>query len=165
MSNTRYSVLMSPQAPGQPQDRKQMRGITSVGQVRPGVDPAGRTELVHRTDTSTLFTKIGGNHLLYSAESWVRIILRLETAGPVAVSTREAVPPVLSGRGILLGVDDVTIVMAKGQRLFYSAEAVNRVRFIVEPIPWGESVLHASRLGFDRVVKALSPLQRIGRRG
>jgi hypothetical protein len=155
---------MSPPAPPPEPSQRQMRGITNVGQVRPGQDPRGRVEHIHNTDTFTLFTKIGGNHLVYSAEGWVRVVLRLETAGPVAVSTRQDVPPVLSGKGILLGVDDITLVLSKGQRLFYSAEAVNRVRFVVEPIPWGESLLFASRRGFDRVVDALSPLQRMIKR-
>ena len=159
----RYGVPMSPAEAQAAASERQSRGIAKVGDIRPGVDPNGRTERSHNTDTFTLFTKIGGNHLLYSAEGWVRAILRLETAGPVAVSTRQDVPPVLSGKGILLGIDDVTIVLSKGQRLFYSAEAINRVRFILEPIPWGESLLFASRRGFDRVVDALSPLKRIGK--
>ena len=44
------------------------------------------------TEISTYFTaRIGTSELLYSAEDWVEITLRLETAGPVAVSTRQEI--------------------------------------------------------------------------
>lgn len=95
-----------------------------------------------RTEISTYFTKVGGNQLLYQAEGWVKIRLMLETAGPVAVGSRDDVSPVLSGKGILLPTDvEITFPMQKGNRIFITAVAVNRVRFIIEPIPLGEQLL------------------------
>jgi hypothetical protein len=94
-----------------------------------------------RTEISTYFTKPGGDFLLYQAESWVRLRLMLETAGPVAVGSRDQVSPVLSGKGILLPRDvEITFPLSKGNRIFITAGAVNRVRFIIEPIPWADQV-------------------------
>lgn len=92
-----------------------------------------------RTEISTYFTKIGGNHLLYQAEGWVGLRIMLETAGPVAIGTRDDVEPVLSGKGITLVRDvEVAFPLAKGNRVFITAGAVNRVRLIIEPVPWAE---------------------------
>jgi hypothetical protein len=92
----------------------------------------------HRdTELWTLTTQVfGESQLFITAESWIQVRLRLQTAGPVAVSTREDIVPVLSGRGALLEDDEDTVfVMQKGDRLFYACQAVNRVRVIIEPIP------------------------------
>ena len=140
----------------------QTKQVTKVGQVRPGVDPNGAPDVTSRTETYTLFTQIGGNRLLYSAESWVRVNLRLETAGPVAVSTREVVTPTLSGKGILLGADEVEFILPKGSRLIYTADSVNRVRFIIEPVPWLEQLYRTVDVGFSRLIAGLSPLQVLG---
>lgn len=109
------------------------------------VKPLGTPEVpaaAGRTEISTYFTKVGGNNLLYQAEGWVRIRLMLETAGPVAVGSRDDVSPVLSGKGILLPTDvEITFPMQKGNRIFITASAVNRVRFIIEPIPLGDQIL------------------------
>ena len=85
------------------------------------------------TDMRTLFTEIGGSIPFYTAESWVKVKLRLETAGPVAVSTRSEIEPVLGGNGALLNDVDTVFVLSKGDMLYYTAQAVNRVRFITEP--------------------------------
>jgi hypothetical protein len=98
-----------------------------------------------RTDIYTYFTSPNGqSELLYSGESWVRIFLFLETAGPVSVGTRESVTPVLSGKGILIPSDgrQLEFVIPKGNRIFIAAESINRVKFIVEPIPWQEQILY-----------------------
>lgn len=164
--HNRFRVPMTALAPVQrPAIDRNQSPKTGIGTVKPGIIPGSvNQDQTYSTDIYTLFTKIGGSNLLYTAQSWVRVILRLETAGPVSVSTRESIPPVLSGRGVLLDDNDLEFALAKGNRLYYSAEAVNRVRFVVEPIPWGESILRSSRLGFDRIVKSLSPLSRIGKR-
>jgi len=104
------------------------------------------------TDIYTYFTlPTGQNELLYSAEAWVKISLVLETAGPVAVSTRESVIPVLSGKGILLDPSGVPSVFSipKGNRVFISSESVNRVKVFVEPIPWLEQILFHVENGFS----------------
>jgi hypothetical protein len=95
-----------------------------------------------RTDHYVIPTvEIGVSQLFYTADQWVRINLMLETAGPVAVSTRANIVPVLSGKGRLLTTDvPLEFVLPKGSRLYYAAENINRLAFTVEPIPWGEQL-------------------------
>lgn len=105
------------------------------------------------TDIFTYFTVpaiTNRSELLYSAEEWVRIELVLETAGPVAVSTRQSVTPVLSGKGVLLEPDGepLKFIMPRGDRLFIAAESVNRVKVIIEPIPWLEQIYQTLTQGF-----------------
>ena len=111
------------------------------------------------TEIYTYFTiPDGRTKLLYSAENWVRIELQLETAGPVAVSTRQDVSPVLSGKGILLPPTldlSIDFVLPKGDRVFIVAEAVNRVKFIVEPIAWQEQILR----GVGQIVDAIKGIR------
>jgi len=105
----------------------------------------------------TYFTnRFGQTNLLYSADQWVRITLRLETAGPVTVGVEQELRPVLSGKGILLPVaDNFTFVLPRGDRLFIAAENTNRVNVLVEPIPWLEQILKTLDNGFSQVTKAL----------
>lgn len=109
-----------------------------------------------RTEVSTFFTKGTGDQLLYQAEGWVRLRLMLETAGPVAVGSRDQVSPPLSGKGILLPVNvEITFPVTKGNRIFIASTSVNRVRFIIEPIPWMEQLV--------TMVGSLLSLRRKGR--
>lgn len=105
------------------------------------------------TEINTYFTRPNGrSELVYSAESWVRIKLQLETAGPVAVGTRQEITPVLSGKGILLPTTGTTLtefIMPKGDRLFIASESINRVKYITEPIPWLEQMLYQIEQGFS----------------
>lgn len=115
------------------------------------------------TDIYTYFTKpTGESELLYSAESWVKIELALETAGPVSVGTRESVVPVLSGKGILLESDGepIEFVMPRGNRLFIASESINRVKVIIEPIPWFEQLLMQIEQGFGGLKGILSAVLR-----
>ena len=65
----------------------------------------------------------------------------LEGAGPVSVGSRDDVAPPLSGKGILLPTNvEITFPLTKGNRIFIAASAVNRGRFIIEPIPWLEQI-------------------------
>jgi hypothetical protein len=110
-----------------------------------------------RTEIYTLFTKVGDSNLLYSADkAWVRVRLRLETAGPVAVSTREDVQPVLSGKGALLYDEDRVLTIPKGSRLWYGAQSVNRVAVVIEPVPWLEQMMLMIGEGFEKVIEALT---------
>jgi hypothetical protein len=104
-----------------------------------------QTEIQARTEIYTYFTAPGETRLLYSAPTWVHCRLTLENAGPVSVGTSQVLTPVLSGRGILLltGVE-VEFTLSKGGRLFIAAEAINRVKFIVEPFAWLEQLYAAS---------------------
>lgn len=95
----------------------------------------------YRTDIYTYFTEVGGSRLLYSAENWVRIKLKLKTAGPVAIGTSAEITPVLSGHGILLDTNvDYEAYLAKGTRVFIASESVNRVNITIEPVPWLEQL-------------------------
>lgn len=108
-----------------------------------------------RTEVSTYFTKPSGNHVLYRAEQWMRIRLMLEGAGPVAVGSRDNVAPPLSGAGILLPTNvEITFTMQKGNRMYIAATAINRVRFIIEPIPW-----------LEQIATMIGQLVSLGRRG
>lgn len=100
--------------------------------------PAGKSK---HTEIQNYFTRPTGERLLYSAEGWVKIRLTLQTAGPVVVSTRQNVIPVFSGKGAQLVTNqEQEFPLTKGDRLYIAAEAVNRVMFIVEPIPWQEQI-------------------------
>ncbi len=109
------------------------------------------------TEIYTYFTIPDGvSKLIYSAESWVRARFTLETAGPVAVSTRQDLDPVLSGKGRLLPTDDeFEFVVPKGDRIFVIAESVNRVAFTIEPIPWLQTIALEIRRAATRIVQAV----------
>jgi hypothetical protein len=111
---------------------------TQIKAARPEGEPS-IPAATGRAEVHTYFTKPGGSHLLYQAESWVRLRLMLGTAGPVAVGSRDYVAPVLSGKGILLPENvEITFPLLKGNRVYIAAAAINRVRVIIEPIPWGD---------------------------
>jgi hypothetical protein len=86
----------------------------------------------------TYFTEAGDTRLLYSAQSWVQARLTLENAGPVSVGSDQNLVPVLSGKGILLPTNvEIEFYLSKGTRLYIAAEGVNRVKFIISPLPPG----------------------------
>ncbi len=104
-----------------------------------------------QTEAYTLFTLVGqqaggssSTPILYNADrNWAKVTLILETAGPVAVSTRADLFPVLSGKGELLqtGVPMV-FTLGKGQsRLYYGANALNRIKVQIEPFAWMEQIV------------------------
>lgn len=115
----------------------------------------------YRTEIYTYFTiPDGQTKLLYSADRWVKIQLTLEDAGPVAVSTREDISPVLSGKGILLVTSrEVEFTLPQGNRLFIAATAVNRVSYITEPIPWFQSVIYNIKKNTAEVTSAIKALR------
>jgi hypothetical protein len=116
------------------------------------------------TEIYTWFTKPGPSTLVYSAEGWVRVRVRLETAGPVSLSTRQDVVPVLSGKGALLTTDEVeTFTLPKGDRLYIAAEAINRVKVFIEPVPFLERIQLDVERGFASVGRAINSLRgRVG---
>jgi hypothetical protein len=78
--------------------------------------------------------------VLYNGDrQYAQVILTLETAGPVAVSTKQQILPVLSAKGQLLetGVP-LSFFLAKGNRLWVAATSINRIKVTVQPIPWLE---------------------------
>jgi hypothetical protein len=111
-----------------------------VAQVRAPAVSTGQAE--NRTEISTYLTQIGGTAVLYNADRmWAKVTLTLRTAGPVAVGQHANLTPVLSGRGQLLqtGVP-ATFNIAKGNRLYIAATAVNPVNMMVEAYPWLETI-------------------------
>lgn len=101
------------------------------------------------TNMYTFFSVPGDNTQVFSASGWARVRLLLSSAGPVDVSTRQNVTPVLSGRGITLftGIE-AEFVLGPADRLYAASAAVNRINVTIEPIPWLKSiVLEISRIG------------------
>lgn len=99
-----------------------------------------------RSFVDTYFTKIPDvgdpPQVLYNGDrQWAKITLTLETAGPVSVGTIANLDPVLGGAGILLptGIER-TFTIAKGTRLYVLATGVNRIKRVVEPLPWLEQI-------------------------
>ena len=101
----------------------------------PGVVPAKSSE---HTEIYTYFTKPGiQSRLMYSAEDWTMVRLTLENAGPVAVGTMQEIGPVLSGKGALLPTGrEREFNLARGDRLYIVASAVNRVTVMTSPVPF-----------------------------
>lgn len=114
------------------------RNVGSV--VAPSPTIAG-AELA--TEVYTFFAKAstdGQPPVIYNGDrQYAQVILTLETAGPVAVSNKQQIYPVLSGKGQLLetGVP-LTFYVAKGNRLWVATSSLNRIKVTVEPIPWLE---------------------------
>jgi hypothetical protein len=119
-------------------------GVKQVQQARKQAAVQGEPQVPHNTDrleVSTYTTRTSGTYLLYEAERWVRLRLTLETAGPVDVGTRDNIEPVLSGKGLSLPTNvELQFSMSKGDKLYVAATSINRIRVIVEPIPWGEQI-------------------------
>ena len=118
-----------------------------------------------RLELKTLFTTtIGASQLFYSADQWVRVQVLLETTGPVAIGTDADIVPVLSGKGQTIPtLIPREFFCPKGTRLYYAAEAVNRMSLTIEPVPWLEQISDEIRrvsgnviIQIGRVVAALS---------
>ena len=107
-------------------------------------DTTGAAE--HRTFVDTYFTKVPVSgeptDIIYNGDMvWAKVTLTLETAGPVAVGNLSSITPVLSGKGQLLETDVPTeFFIAKGTRLYIAAAGINRVKRVIEPIPWLEVI-------------------------
>ena len=119
------------------------RNVASAGAPPSPVLSAGEK----RSQITTYFTKpvqIGVPiPILYNGERmWTRVILTLETAGPVAVGNASNITPVLSGKGQLLQTGEpMPFTIAKGTRLYIASTSVNRVKVVIEPVPWLEQVV------------------------
>ena len=114
--------------------------------VTPGDDPASQPpgpqwSLTTHTSIQTVFTRAGGTSKILDNKQWARVTLLLETAGPVAFGTTGAITPVLSGKGQLLPTGkEVSFVLPPGDKLYLAAEAINRIGFRTEPLPWLEQI-------------------------
>lgn len=100
----------------------------------------------NQTRIFTYFTKTPNPSLqfevLYNGDRmWSKVTLTLETAGPVAVGDSQILQPVLSGKGQLLETNVPTpFIIAKGTRIYVAATTVNRIKVVVEPLPWLEVI-------------------------
>jgi hypothetical protein len=113
----------------------------------------------YKTKTATFLTTPGAISILCSADTpWVKVTMLLETGGPVSVSTAEDFS-VTSGTGIALQTDiERVITLPKGNRLYITSPTVNRVSYIVEPVPWLEQILGAIVNGLTIVAKQIMAL-------
>jgi hypothetical protein len=117
------------------------------------------------TKIYTIFTDDSGiTRLLFSPPTWCRVRITLETAGPVAVGTSQDLGAVLSGQGVQLTTDiELTWDLDREDRLFWVAESINRVKFSIESIAYGDEYaksLHEIRdaeLGVKIAVVAATP--------
>lgn len=95
------------------------------------------------TEISTFFAKPSSEPvIIYNGDrQYAQIVLTLETAGPVAVSTKQNIAPTLSGKGALLetGVP-LSFFLAKGNRLYVSTTSLNRIKVVIQPVPWLEQI-------------------------
>lgn len=121
---------------------------TDAQPVTPGAPPQP-TNIDRTSDTYTYITDgAGRTKVLYNGDRlWSRVVLTLETAGPVVVGTREDIVPVLSGKGRLLVTNLPTeFTIAKTSRLYIASTALNRVSVTIEPLPWLEQIANACEL-------------------
>lgn len=106
--------------------------------------------MAKNTKIFTLFTDapFGITRNLYSSppDTWTRVRLLLETAGPVSVGTNENLGNVLGGQGIILPTGEwVTWDLSSADRLYWVAESINRVKVSIEAIAYGDE--YAKTLG------------------
>lgn len=115
----------------------------TVGSVQaPSATIAG-AELA--TEIYTFFAKPSANGqlpVLYNGDrQYAQVILTLETAGPVAVSTKQNILPVLGGTGALLDTNvPMTFTLSKGNRLWVATTSLNRIKVVIQPLPWLEQL-------------------------
>lgn len=125
-----------------PIQTEKQRSIPSISLPSAGV----LAPTTQSSDAFTFFTKASNTpQQLYTGDrAWVNVKVLLETAGPVAVATKQNFLPVTSGKGRQLrtGVETV-FALPKGMRLWIASTAVNRVSVTVEPIPWLEQLYAA----------------------
>lgn len=117
-------------------------------------DATPQSTIDNRADLYVLFTVAGGTRLLVSVPQWTKITLRLETAGPVSVGTREQLDPTGSGKGRLLPTnEDVIVNLGPNTRFYYAAESLQRVSVHIEAIPWLQAI-HEAVKGVARAAAA-----------
>lgn len=122
----------------------------------PGAGVTEDTREAGETEIWTVFTRPNTTSLIYSAPTWVRVRLIMQTAGPVAVGNKQEIQPVLSGKGIMLTQDQpIDFALGSGGRLYYAAQSIQRVAVIVEPIPWLERIMR----GVAQIPKMLGALR------
>lgn len=115
----------------------------TVGTVQAPSPTIAGAELT--SDLYTYFAKPstdGKPAIIYNGDrQYAQIVLTLETAGPVAVGTRQNILPVLGGKGQLLQTNaPLTFTLAKGNRIYVATTSLNRIRVTIQPYPWLEQI-------------------------
>jgi hypothetical protein len=112
----------------------------NIAQVASPAATTGQSQM--RIKASTYFTVPGDAQILYDGSRiWVRVTITLRTAGPVVVGETAQIVPVTSGQGILLVTNQpVVFDLAKSNKLFIAANGLNRVEYLVQPLPWLEEI-------------------------
>lgn len=115
----------------------------NVGSVQEPSKTIAGAELT--TEISTFFAKPssdGKPTIIYNGDrQYAQIVLTLETAGPVAVSTKQNLAPTLSGKGALLETNvPLSFFLAKGNRLYVATTSLNRIKVVIQPVPWLEQL-------------------------
>lgn len=80
--------------------------------------------------------------VLYNADrQYARVTLTLENAGPVVIGNKQQLVPVLSGKGALLNTDmPFAMTVTKGNKIYIATTSINRVKVLIEPVPWLEQI-------------------------
>lgn len=108
---------------------------------------------------NTFFTKANAISILYTADqAWVQLVLTLETAGPVEISSSPNFKPFLSGKAQALATNvPLLFSVPKGNKVYIGAPAVERVKVTIQPLPWLEqitgSAAAAAKALFDLIAR------------
>ncbi len=149
---------------GQPNANSKLGSYSTDPTIATAPEPASQVGAAEfRIKIYTYFTQAtpAGQEtpILYNGDRlWATLTLTLETAGPVAVGEVSQLFPVLSGRGQVLRPGVPTkFNVAKGDRLYIAATAVNRVSVALEAVPWQETITGLLGNGGRRVAQAAAP--------
>jgi hypothetical protein len=111
------------------------------------------------TDPKTTLTLPGKIvQIVPATQAWVKATLTLETAGPVEVSNSSQWT-FLNGSGQTLIVNvPMPFFVARGNNLYLQSGASNRVKVLIEPLPWLEQIVGGISNGFSKLAGAVSLL-------
>jgi hypothetical protein len=116
----------------------------TVATVQTPAVQSGQSEYRYQANTYITKVPVTGEppQIIYNGDRlWARVTLTLETAGPVAVGENQQLTPVLSGKGQLLQTGVATTFnIGKGNKLYVAATTVNRIKVLVEAVPWLETI-------------------------
>jgi len=116
----------------------------TVGSVQGPSPTMAGAELT--TEVSTFFARPGADSqpvVIYNGDRQsARVILTLETAGPVIVGTKQQLYPITAGKGERLETNvPFAFSISKGNRLWVATTAISRIKVTIEPIPWAEQIV------------------------
>lgn len=137
---------------------------TSQGRTQPAqrVPSPVMADGNYPTRLFTVFTVPGDEvkQVFTASVEWTRVKVMLQTAGPVAISTNQQFTPTLSGKGLILqtGVP-VEFELARGNNLYISSPAINRIAVIVQPIAWAEQMMGGIVRGVAGIATAVGGVQ------